>query len=806
MGAVVIHAISGLRNKWRSWFGLALLVALAGGSVLALGVGARRTNTAYPRFLSTERAADVQVFLNDPTLAVPVEGLPEVAESALALVIFPTSTDFAPIVLLDGRLGQEVNRFKILAGRPLRPDRDNEAVLSFLVARRLNLRVGSTLTAHFLVGTPSGSPEGRPAPSEASPATQAVSFRVVGIEAAPGEFPPRSATFNLPVYLSPAFLRTPVGARAQQTEGSVKELVVRLRRGAEDVPAFLAGVERLSGGPANSIVFADQSAGVQRSLHLQAVALGLMAGFAALTTALILFQLLVRQSAEDAADDTALRALGMTSGQLLGSGMLRVGAMALAGATGATILATALSPLLPLGTARIAEPHPGFAVDVTALGLGAAGVLMLVGLLGAVALLRTTKSYGGAVNEPVRSLRPSSVGNVLGRSGAPVVVTTGVRLALQPGRGRSAVPVRATVTSAAVGVAALAAALVFGASLTHLLATPGLYGATFDADVQSAGTSSEVGQLVPALRADPAVAALAVATAGIPLEARRVRFGAVATTTVEGTLDPVVIEGRLPTGPDEILLGSRTLNDLGARLGQTIEVTASFLTRPVTMKIVGRGVLAAVVDNEQLGQGGVITPGALTVFADLAQPGFSLPPPGSVYVRFKPGTAKEQAIADLSDKLGGPGVVFVYRPTVPSDVANFGQVRNLPEILAGLLGLVAAAAMAHLLVTGLRRRRRDLAVLKTLGLVPHQVSAVIAWQATTLALFAVVLGVPIGLAAGRTLWAAVAAQVGVVVQPQVPSLPLALLVPATMLVANLVAAGPAIVAGRVRPAIVLRSE
>ena len=61
----------------------------------------------------------------------------------------------------------------------------------------------------------------------------------------------------------------------------------------------------------------------------------------------------------------------------------------------------------------------------------------------------------------------------------------GVRLALQPGAGRTAVPVRSTVASAVVGVAALTGALVFSASLGNLLATPRLYGVTWDAYVSS---------------------------------------------------------------------------------------------------------------------------------------------------------------------------------------------------------------------------------------------------------------------------------------------------------------------------------
>jgi len=753
-----------------------------------------------------ERAADVEVFLNDPALLAPVQRLPEVAESAIAQVLVPVATDFAPVVLVDGRLGGKLNRFKILDGRALRTDRENEVVVSFLVARRRHLRVGSELTIRFLAPEPSGSQGAPPPQGSTSPATQAVGFRVVGIEASPGEFPPRSASFNLPVYLSPAFLRTPVGASTQKAQGSVPELVVRLPHGARDVPAFLAEVQRLSGGPVGSTVLADQAANVQRSLHLQALAVWLMAAFAAAAIASILFQLLVRQSAEAAADHAALRALGMTSGQLLASGMVRVAVMGVAGTAGAAIFAAVLSPLLPFGTARIAEPHPGFAIDVAALGIGILGVLLLNTLLGGAALLRASRGTGSASTWMAGSDHLSPMGNVMGRAGMPLVVTTGVRLALQPGRGRHAVPVRATVTATAVGVGALTIALTFGASLTHLLATPRLYGVAFDADIQSGDDSTGASSFAGVLRSDKAVAALALVTTGIPLRAGKVSFGALATTSVKGSLDPTLIEGRLPAGPYEIVLGSRTLRDLHAHIGQKIEVSVSGLTRPVRMRITGRGVLAAATDNEQLGQGAVITPDAMSTFAGLAPPGFSVPPPGELYVRFEPGVVKEQQIAALSDKLGGPGAAFVYRPTVPTDVANFAQVRNLPQILAGLLGAIAAAAMAHLLISAVRRRRGELAVLKTLGFVPRQVSAAIAWQATTVAVLALVAGLPLGVVGGRLAWSAVAAQVGVVVQPSVPWRAVFLLVPAVLFVANLVAAGPALVAGRIRPATVLRSE
>ncbi len=88
-------------------------------------------------------------------------------------------------------------------------------------------------------------------------------------------------------------------------------------------------------------------------------------------------------------------------------------------------------------------------------------------------------------------------------------------------------------------------------------------------------------------------------------------------------------------------------------------------------------------------------------------------------------------------------------------MAHFGQVRRLPAALAGLLAVMAALTIAHLLITGIRRRRRELAVLRALGFVPRRVSWAIAWQATTVVMVAVVIGLPLGSPWGAA-WVVVA--------------------------------------------------
>ena len=116
------------------------------------------------------------------------------------------------------------------------------------------------------------------------------------------------------------------------------------------------------------------------------------------------------------------------------------------------------------------------------------------------------------------------------------------------------------------------------------------------------------------------------------------------------------------------------------------------------------------------------------------------------------------------------------------------------------------ATLAHLLVTSIRRRRRDLAVLKTLGFSSGQVRTTVAWQATTLGLLAAVIGIPVGIACGRWVWIVFAHQLGIVPRPAVPFLTFSVLAALTLVVANVVAILPGRAAARVQPAPVLRSE
>ena len=87
---------------------------------------------------------------------------------------------------------------------------------------------------------------------------------------------------------------------------------------------------------------------------------------------------------------------------------------------------------------------------------------------------------------------------------------------------------------------------------------------------------------------------------------------------------------------------------------------------------------------------------------------------------------------------------------------------------AALATGVAAAAVLPLgrtVLASVRQRRRELALLKALGLRGRQLRAVVAWQTSITLVVATAVGVPLGLVAGRWAWTSFANAIGVVPTP-----------------------------------------
>jgi hypothetical protein len=784
-----------LRWRWRSLLVVALLVGLVGAVVLTVVAGARRTESAYPRLLDELDAHDASVEVS-PEYFDEIAGLPQVEAVAPASFLFvaPTGLELDDLVRMaptDDRFTGVVDRPLLLEGRRPKPVRVDEVLVNEEAADRLHVEVGSVLTLASL--TPEQHERLVDGENPGEPAGPEVDVTVVGI----GRTELELAGTTPILLLTPAFYALYRDDIAHYDN----ILQVRLTGGAHDLSAFEAGVQRVvpeSEGPTVTTQ-AETSTKIEDATGVQAVSLVIFAIAAGLAGFVATGQALARQTALSIEDQIKLHALGLSRWQRFAALLLPGALVATVGAAVAAGVALLASPMMPTGLARRVEPDPGFAADWPVLGLGFTAVAILVSGRAAVSAWRT----GGRPSSASVPAGGTRVVAWLARLGAPPPVVTGVRMALQPERGPIAAPVRSGLTGAVAGVAGLVAALTFGAGLGWVVSEPEVYGLTWDASVVGPSDSGSLERELVALAENDDVRAVA-ALSVVPM-----RLGGRPLQTYG--LEPfasrsfiTVLDGRAPQRADEVLVGSETLDRLGRHVGDTLTAEGLQGGRPRELTVVGRGVFPQLVhpglpDSDT---------GAYNDFALLTQEGsanFAADAGGEYFslalVRWAPGVDGRAATRRL--ERDGAEVQVVGRP---ARIVNLARVDAFPSAVAAFLVLVAAIAAGHALVTSVRRRSRDLAVLKTLGFVGSQLRATVAWQATTLAAVGLVLGVPAGLVIGRSAWAFVARRLGIDDHVPVPWLAIALAVPAAFVVANLIAAVPARRAARIRPALVLRSE
>ena len=186
------------------------------------------------------------------------------------------------------------------------------------------------------------------------------------------------------------------------------------------------------------------------------------------------------------------------------------------------------------------------------------------------------------------------------------------------------------------------------------------------------------------------------------------------------------------------------------------------------------------------------------------------PGPEGALVRLRPGAgaAGYRSLQKIAQETTNPenfgvGVLGVLKP---AEILNYRSLGDTPAFLGAGLAAGAIAALALTLVASVRRRRRDLALLKTLGFTERQLAATVAWHSSTAVAIGVVVGVPLGIALGRTLWDLFAHDINAVPAPSVPVAQVVLIALGALVLANVIAAIPGRLAARTPTALVLRSE
>src|SRR4051794_5181670 len=411
---------------------LAVAAGLASGLIVGMAAAARRTATSFDRFLTHIDAADAYVgrgiAVGEDRLDFDrIARLPQVAASHRQLLLaaithsragrplYPLGPNSLEVhVPSDGHRFDSIDRPKLLRGRLPDPSRPDELLADTRSIRYLGVDVGDwvpmRVLSHRTVWDPHAKIRFSVDPRKAG-GGPLVRLRVVGVAAFW-----KADNDSGYAYLTPAFYR----AHGRRQLGSwMEQLVVRLKRGQADLRAFRAGVDRTAGTLGYALFEPSASLPkVHRSINLQAQALRLLGVFAAAAALLLIGQALFRQAAIESAAHPTLRAIGMTTRQLVLVGALRGAVIAVPAALLTGVSAFLLSPLAPIGRARELEPDPGLDFDAAIIVAGAALVFVAVLVVAILAEAGVARRSAAAGDGPWRARRRRPVGALL-RAGWP---------------------------------------------------------------------------------------------------------------------------------------------------------------------------------------------------------------------------------------------------------------------------------------------------------------------------------------------------------------------------------------------------
>ncbi|MBM7787650.1 ABC transporter permease [Tenggerimyces flavus] len=754
-----------VRRRWRSLVVLALLVAISTATVLTAVAGARRGASAADRLLEATSPAHYAVVPNRTIDWEGIRRLPEV--EALGLAVgeaftidgVPADSYAAWGVPLDDQLLNTLERPVVLAGRlAAGPD---EAVVTSLFLPRTKHRLGDEVTLRFVEG-------------------RTVRVRIVGVVRSfllaetPGSYGG----------LIPG--RQPGDVPAGQVQG-----FVRLRNAEADLPAFTAGLAKITGRTDIDVWPWVEAHGLARRTGNFDAAFLLAFGIAAFAAALIVVgQAVARHVAAGTAEFRVLSALGMTIGLRLWCASVGPGLAAMIGAAIGVGGAVAGSRWMPLGNPALFEPVSGIDVDPLVLGLGWLGAVVLVTLGVAVA----ARWSASAETQPY-ARRSSAVARVVANSGLPVPVVLGTRFALERGRGSGSLSVRPALVAAVLGVVGVLAAFTLVAGVAEAVTNPARGGQVYQLQGLLGFRGAELAPAEEVLgdwSNDQGVLATTEAWVDVATSQPSQRtVNVYKRKPITGDVNPVLTNGRMPEDTGEIAIGPHTARTLGVEVGGTVQLSGSQGDR--SFEVVGIAFVPEGLENYYHDGAWLTESGFGSLFSAFK---YHLG-----YVSVRPGVSVDAVKERLTTE-----AVEVDRLRSASYPLEIREAQVLPITLSVFLALIATGAVGHALVTAIRNRRSELAVLRALGMSRRQCRATVAVQAFVLAGVGLVFGVPLGVALGRLLWRMVTNYVALQYVPPMPFWPLLLCVPGALLVAYLLAVLPGERAARMRVGQVLRAE
>ena len=819
------------RKGWPGYLSLVLLIGLVGGLAMGSLAAARRTSSSFAVFWASTNPSDligatgilnpnVPLTPYDPTVLARLSRLPHVknVETQSGINILPVAPDGAPqqdvpefspgpgngYGSVNGPFFDE-DKVAVLKGRMADPKEADQFMLTPQQAQYMGLHVGDVVRfgiyTNAQIQLPGfGSAHIKPYRVIRAKLVGLFAFNAAVVEDQSDE---GQSPDNL---FTPALTRPLLHCCVNYSQSGLQ-----VAGGSRYLPAVVAEISRVlpPGAPPFEALAPTVLPRAQRAIEPEAIALAAFGGIVTLACLLIAAQLIGRQVRLKADERTVLRALGATPAQLLADGLIGILGSVLAGTILAIVVAVALSPIAPLGPVQPVYPYPGVNFDWTVLGFGSLLLVLSLTIIAFVVCYRGLP-HRAANRRLELDRQPSRVVAATAAAGLPAPAVTGVRFALVPGSGRSSVPVRSAVTGAVMAMIVLVGTVTFGASLSSLVSHPALYGWNWDYLLGAGGDLP--GQKVTALLDDDRYVSAwsGIYTAVLGIDGQQVP---VLGETPGAPVAPPLLSGHGVAAVDQVVLGPVTLSQLHKRIGGTVVVAGDGVPRPQRLLIVGTATLPAFGQTGQhleMGVGAVL-PYSLIPPLDRNQFDNPLPGPQDALVRLRPGvdhaaayrSLEQIAQATTNPDNFGVSVTGVLRP---AEILDYRSLGATPAYLGAGLALGAAAALALTLVASVRRRRRDLAVLKALGFTNSQVAATVAWHSTVSVAIGVVVGVPLGVALGRWLWDLFARDINAVPAPSLPVPQVLLIALGALVVANIVAAFPGRLAAQTPVALVLRGE
>ncbi|MEY2459938.1 MAG: putative transport system permease protein [Acidimicrobiaceae bacterium] len=819
------------RRRWGGYLAIVLLVGLVGGIALGSIAAGRRTQSSFPAFVASVNPpalSGVSSVLNPETgspgynakLVDTIAHLPHVTRVAsfAGLDILPLGPDGAPGTIETAAPGNgnasvdglyfDMERVTVTQGRMADPARADEFVATAAAAQLLGWHVGDVVPMGVYTNDQSALPDFGKA---SVPPHLRVDLELVGIVVSPEAVVADDVDAGVSTYLqifTPALTKPLLDCCVNYTGTGVQV----------DDRSNLAAVQTAinqtlsTGFPPFEDAVSPIEAKAQRAIRPEAVALDVFGAIAALVAILIAAQMIGRQLRLGSDEVNVLRALGAGPAATSTDGLIGIFGALVIGSLLAMSVAVALSPLAPIGPVRAVDPTRGVAFDWTVLGVGAA--VLIVGL-GAVstALAFRGAPHSVAARTHKTTQRGSTVARTAAASGFPVPAVTGIRFALEPGAGRTAVPVRSAILGATLAVIVVTGSLTFSACLDRLVSHPALYGWNWDYELSAGSDSSNMPeqQAADLLDHDADLAAWTPAYfTTVHIDGQSVPVLAEAPNSAIG---PPTLSGSGLEGADQVVIGDLTLAQLHKHIGDTVDMDNG-ITPPTRLRIVGTATMPTMgsggTEHLQMGTGALF---ADELLPDSIKNSFNNPVPGpnGIFVRLRDGVDRTKALASLQQiatMLTNPSNFGVAATPVerPAEIVNYRSMGSTPAFLGAGLAVGAVFALALTLTASVRRRRRDLALLKTLGFTRRQLAAAVSWQSTVAVTIGTVVGVPLGVAAGRSLWTLFARGINAVPQPTVPTASIALVTVGALVLANIVAAVPGRRAARTPTALLLRTE